>query len=314
MIYDKNQLDINARENGFMRDTFEKVVRLNEILSFLNKEPVLKNHLLLKGGTAINLTIFNLPRLSVDIDMDYMPCSPKEDMLRDRELISTLLISYMQSEGYMLSATSRYHHSLDSLHFRYNNSAGNQDLIKIEINYSLRAHILESENRTILNNLFSSSETINCVAPMEIFASKTVALLTRTAARDFYDCHNMIKANLFSDTKDLFRKIIVFYASLSSTDPKSLLSSDRLYLLPFQKIRRDLFPVLNKNERHRDFELEKKMNMIRNYLDDLLDLPPEESEYLKRMEQKEYTPELLFDDEAIIERIKCHPMALWKCR
>ena len=31
-------------------------------------------------------------------------------------------------------------------------------------------------------------------------------------------------------------------------------------------------------------------------------------------EQKEYMPELLFEDSEILERLKTHPMALWKCR
>ena len=60
-----------------MRDTFEKVLRLKEILKFLNEDKFLREYLLLKGGTAINLTVFNLPRLSVDIDMDYTPKMPE---------------------------------------------------------------------------------------------------------------------------------------------------------------------------------------------------------------------------------------------
>lgn len=71
-----------------MRDTFEKVLRLKEILRYLNEEEYLREHLPLKGGTAINLTVFNLPRLSVDIDMDYTPNDTKEDMLEVRERIS----------------------------------------------------------------------------------------------------------------------------------------------------------------------------------------------------------------------------------
>ena len=35
----------------------------------------------LKGGTAINLFIRNLPRLSVDIDLAYLPVSDREDMV-----------------------------------------------------------------------------------------------------------------------------------------------------------------------------------------------------------------------------------------
>lgn len=50
----------------------EKVYRLIDILEFLNKEPKLTGRLGLKGGTAINLGIFDFPRLSVDIDLDYL--------------------------------------------------------------------------------------------------------------------------------------------------------------------------------------------------------------------------------------------------
>lgn len=71
-----------------MRDTFEKVLRLSEILDFLNKDPLLKKSLALKGGTAINLTIFDLPRLSVDIDLDYTINENKEEMLENRKIVS----------------------------------------------------------------------------------------------------------------------------------------------------------------------------------------------------------------------------------
>jgi len=69
--YDKNYISQRASAFGFIRDTLEKVYRLADILEYLNSDPILKGKLALKGGTAINLTIFNLPRLSVDIDLDY---------------------------------------------------------------------------------------------------------------------------------------------------------------------------------------------------------------------------------------------------
>ena len=79
--YNKAALARSAAQMGFVRDTFEKVARLEEVLNFLNTEPFLKDHLRLKGGTAINLTIFSLPRLSVDIDMDYVPNDDLEELL-----------------------------------------------------------------------------------------------------------------------------------------------------------------------------------------------------------------------------------------
>ena len=39
-----------------------------------------------------------------------------------------------------------------------------------------------------------------------------------------------------------------------------------------------------------------------------------EQEYLNKFEQKKYMPELLFEDAEIVERVKNHPMALWKCK
>lgn len=43
-------------------------------------------------------------------------------------------------------------------------------------------------------------------------------------------------------------------------------------------------------------------------------LTQKEVEFLNRFEEKEYIPELLFEDDKILNRIKKHPMALWKTR
>ena len=80
-IYNKVEIGRVAQQHGFVRDTFEKVLRLKSILRYLNEEEYLRKHLLLKGGTAINLAVFNLPRLSVDIDMDYTPNDTKEEIV-----------------------------------------------------------------------------------------------------------------------------------------------------------------------------------------------------------------------------------------
>ena len=107
-IYNKVEIGRAAQHYGYVRDTFEKVLRLKEILRFLNEEEYLREHLLLKGGTAINLTVFNLPRLSVDIDMDYTPNDTKEDMLEARDKIITLIKDYLEAEGYKLSKKDNF--------------------------------------------------------------------------------------------------------------------------------------------------------------------------------------------------------------
>lgn len=310
-IYNKVEIGRVAQQHGFVRDTFEKVLRLKEILRYLNEEEYLREHLLLKGGTAINLTVFNLPRLSVDIDMDYTPNDTKEDMLEARDKITTLIKDYMEAEGYQLSKGSRFTHSLDAFYYQYQNAGGNRDMIKIELNYSLRAHILEPVHRRILPEVFDDGLEIRMVAPMEIFAAKGNALISRAAARDLYDWGNLIAGNLFADERDMFRKCFAFYATISAETVNRNFDTSAIDSLKFDKIRRDLFPVLSKKD---NFKLDERKQQAKDYIADLMQLTEREQEYMDRFIAKEYVPELLFDDEEIVERIKEHPMALWKCQ
>ena len=71
MKISKEKLIELSNKTNLIKDNLEKVLRLSEILKFLNEDSKLKGKLALKGGTAINLTAVTLPRLSVDIDLDY---------------------------------------------------------------------------------------------------------------------------------------------------------------------------------------------------------------------------------------------------
>lgn len=137
--FDRITLGRQARELGFVRDTFEKVCRLADVLAFLESDALLSKTLALKGGTAINLTIFDLPRLSVDIDLDYSENVPREEMLAQREIITERIRKYMAAAGYRPSLKSKTYHALDSFVFEYVNAGGMKDNLKIEINYMLRA-------------------------------------------------------------------------------------------------------------------------------------------------------------------------------
>lgn len=81
MQLDRSSLGRMAKELGFVRDTLEKVWRLADVLKFIESDEFLAMGIALKGGTAINLTIFDLPRLSVDIDLDYCRSIDREEML-----------------------------------------------------------------------------------------------------------------------------------------------------------------------------------------------------------------------------------------
>lgn len=64
-----------------MKDSpyFAQVDLLLQILPLVAQEPVFA----LKGGTAINLFVRDLPRLSVDIDLVYLPLKPRAEALAE---------------------------------------------------------------------------------------------------------------------------------------------------------------------------------------------------------------------------------------
>lgn len=129
--YTKAALAEKAKEMNFVRDTLEKVLRLSEILKYLNANPLLKENLVLKGGTAINLTVFQLPRLSVDIDLDFARNVTRDEMVRLKESIRENIKIYMATQGYAISPRSKAYHSLDSFVFTYTNLGGMNDNITI---------------------------------------------------------------------------------------------------------------------------------------------------------------------------------------
>lgn len=112
--YNKTYLDQISQEKGFVRDNLEKVIRLAEILRYINQSPLLQKSLVLKGGTAINLTVFRMPRLSVDIDLDFAQNCNREEMIDTRQEINNELKAYMSNEGYSIKSGSKSPHALDS--------------------------------------------------------------------------------------------------------------------------------------------------------------------------------------------------------
>lgn len=217
MQFDRIILGRQAKALGFVRDTFEKVCRLADVLSFMERDPLLCDCLAIKGGTAINLTIFDLPRLSVDIDLDYSRNVPRDDMLSERRQIKDRIQKYMAASGYTLSPKSKDYHALASLVYEYTNAGGMKDNLKIEINYMLRCHVLPVSRRTVNLPWNDEKRTVLSVDPMELLAAKTVALLNRAAPRDLYDIFNMQKYGLFDETQeDMYRKCVMFYTALAS--------------------------------------------------------------------------------------------------
>lgn len=150
------------------------------------------------------------------------------------------------------------------------------------------------------------------VAPLEIFASKTVALLTRTAPRDLYDMHNMVRFGLFDESEEaMLRKCAVFYSAIGAAQPPERFELDHIVEVSAQQIKRDLDPVLRKGER---FNLESAQREVREYLASILVPTKEEESFWEAFSEGNYCPDLVFGDDTEFKSVVQHPMAIWKCR
>ena len=309
MEFSRQYLTRLAQESNFIKDTLEKVLRLSEILKFLNSDVVFKDKLALKGGTAINLTAVELPRLSVDIDLDFNVNVNRDELPEIKEKFKKRLTDYMWQEGYSL-ADSRDHFALTSFLFNYINNAGNRDNIKVEINFLDRCHVLPLEKKRILTKGIVEDFEVLTLNTIELYASKINALLSRATPRDLYDVNAMIENNVITDT-ELLRKCLVFYNAIGGDYDIQELDYKNVERLDYRKYKTQLKPVISKDDK---FDIEKATEKVLAYVKDLLVLTGGEKEFLSKLKDKTYAPELVFDDETIISNIVHHPAVLWRIR
>lgn len=303
-----------SKETGFIVSTLEKVERLIRILEWMNSDEKLNKLLALKGGTAINTAVFNFPRLSVDIDLDLTENLSKEGMIKERENIHNLLVNYLNTNNYKINMEkSKNVYALDSIAAEYVDIKGNIDNIKIEINYMNRVHILETKKIKVSTDVFKDKHlTIHCIHPIEIYAAKLCALLSRTTARDLYDVYTLSKYDLFDDgEKELLKQCFMLeYIAVCGYKLENM-KIENIEKLKRQDIKTKLLPTL-KDRNPKKSNVDEMKQAVREYLKDILIINDNTKQFYDKFQKGIYEPELLFEDKEITDRIKEHPMILWK--
>ena len=89
MRLSRERLRREATATGFRVEILEKVAQLLDLLDGFNRHPYLKRRLALKGGTALNLFVFDVPRLSIDIDLNYVGQIDREAITRSPPIADT---------------------------------------------------------------------------------------------------------------------------------------------------------------------------------------------------------------------------------
>ena len=165
-----------------------QVALLVQALPFIAEESCFA----LKGGTAINLFVRNLPRLSVDIDLTYVPVADRSRSLFDIDSAMRRIAKRI-SEG--LEGT-RVHESVLKTE-RITNKLFIQTAeaqVKIEVTPVLRGCIQEPDLRSVTPRVeeeFGYAE-IQTVSFADLYAGKIVAALDRQHPRDLFDVRDLL--------------------------------------------------------------------------------------------------------------------------
>jgi hypothetical protein len=106
---ERDELLAAAAETRFPAETLEKVARLGELVVEIGRHPLLGRSLALKGGTALNLLADVPPRLSVDLDFNFVGALDRDEMLRQRPEIEASVERISRALGYRIQRSREEH-------------------------------------------------------------------------------------------------------------------------------------------------------------------------------------------------------------
>lgn len=312
MLTYKEELIKEAKNKGYRPEILEKVYRLLDTFAQLISVPYLKERLVLKGGTALNLFYFNeVPRLSVDIDLNYVGYLDREKMLEERPILTSAIEKVLEQNKFERQR-SPTRHAGGKMIWLYNSVLGQKGSLEIDINFMYRHPLLP----IVLKN-FQLSGHDNLQAPVldihELAAGKLTALFDRKVSRDLYDAHTLLTRVNMEKTK--LRLIFVVYIAMTGIEVSTLIPDTIQYDLTDLKNR--LFPVLHQKGLPRSLpDLKTWVNKLLIELKDsitiILPLEKHEIEFIQLIRKSRVIkPELITDDLEIANKVKTHPAVLW---
>lgn len=307
MRYSREYLGERSVGTGFRPDTLEKVLRLLRLLDQVTRHPFLGSRLLLKGGTALNLFYAAAPRLSVDLDFNYVGAVDRGEMLRERPEVERAINQLVVGEGYRVQ-WGREEHAGRKLYLTYVGGLGSQDRIEVDLNYLFRVPLVDSEIRRAWTPDPDFPCEARVVSREEVMAGKLLALLDRVAARDLYDVAAFAGAPSEYEPS-VFRCLFV---ALSGVLPRALSAYGAQHLDRFTQDSLDvqLTPMLRSGETPIVGVLRESVETL---LRPLLALSAPEAEYVERIQWGELAPELVATAQPeLLARLRTHPALLWK--
>lgn len=202
-----------------LTDVYRKQVELLvRTLPHVAQEPCFA----LKGGTAINLFIRDMPRLSVDIDLTYLPINDRSSALQEIEEALKRIgerIRAKEPQVHIAESAPPTQQEITKLVIRTRDRVQ----IKIEVTPVLRGCVYEPVLMPVsasVEQQFGFAE-MNVLSFADLYAGKILAALDRQHPRDLFDVHHLLKNEGITDE---LRNAIIIYLISHDHSPHSLLN------------------------------------------------------------------------------------------
>lgn len=199
---------INKTKQKYFHSQVELLLK---ILPYVAKESCFA----LKGGTAINFFIRDMPRLSVDIDLTYLPIEPRDNTLLQIEKSLTRIkqvITHQQQDIIVREKRTVKDSRLSKLFVSLNDV-----LIKIEPNEILRGSVYPTEYRDLApkaEQIFQLSVSEMPVLSLaDLYGGKICAALDRQHPRDLFDIKLLMENE--GITNEVRQAFVIYLASHS---------------------------------------------------------------------------------------------------
>ena len=175
----------------------------------------------MKGGTAINLFVRDMPRLSVDIDLVYVNHeTPRKEALEQITAGLHEISERLEKTGLSVRKIGNKEMGDTKLVIEDGSS-----MVKIEVNTVLRGTVLPVENRSLTksaSDLFLAELSVPMLTHAELYGGKLVAALDRQHPRDLFDVHLLIENEGITDA---MLECFVIYLSAHDHPPHDVLDS-----------------------------------------------------------------------------------------
>lgn len=223
MKFSQSEVLQAAEATGFKSEMVEKVLHLLNLLNTLNSHPFLKGKWVLKGGTALNLFMLDLPRLSVDIDLNYVGALDREEMLTERPGVEQAAQAVFSREGFITRRVPA-EHAGGKWRLSYQSFAGQRGNLEVDMNFMFRQPLWDVQSADSYPFGGFQARGIPVLDIHELAAGKLAALLSRRQARDLFDSHRLLKLDALE--KERLRIAFVAYGGMNRKDWRTVSIED----------------------------------------------------------------------------------------